>query len=78
MLSFDELLVELKKRTREERLALLEEVARSLREDFAGASDQAKATQLTVEKNNGWPEGFFEKTYGLFRDDPLMRLPQGE
>lgn len=26
----------------------------------------------------GWPSGFFEQTYGSFRDQPLVREPQGE
>ena len=25
-----------------------------------------------------WPPGFFEQTYGSFRDEPLIREPQGE
>ncbi len=25
-----------------------------------------------------WPEGFFEQTYGSFKDEPLERLPQGD
>jgi hypothetical protein len=26
----------------------------------------------------GWPPGFFEETFGSFRDTPLAREPQGE
>lgn len=26
----------------------------------------------------GWPQGFFEQTYGSFRDQPLVRESQGE
>ena len=26
----------------------------------------------------GWPPGFFERTYGSFRDQPLVREAQGE
>lgn len=26
----------------------------------------------------GYPPGFFEETFGSFREDPLERLPQGE
>ncbi len=26
----------------------------------------------------GWPVGFFEKTAGIFQDEPLVRYPQGE
>lgn len=26
----------------------------------------------------GWPPGFFEKTFGCLKDDPIERPPQGE
>ncbi len=26
----------------------------------------------------GWPPGFFERTFGSLRDEPLEREPQGE
>jgi len=26
----------------------------------------------------GWPSGFFEQTYGAFRDAPLERVEQGD
>jgi hypothetical protein len=26
----------------------------------------------------GWPPGFFEETYGSFKDEPLERPPQGD
>jgi hypothetical protein len=26
----------------------------------------------------GWPKGYFEQTYGSFRDEPLFREDQGE
>jgi hypothetical protein len=29
-------------------------------------------------ESRGWPAGFFEQTYGSFRDQPLIREPQGE
>ena len=29
-------------------------------------------------EDRGWPSGFFEQTYGSFRDQPLVREPQGE
>ena len=28
--------------------------------------------------DNGWPPGFFEKTYGATAHDPIERPPQGE
>lgn len=27
---------------------------------------------------NIWPPGFFAETYGILRDEPLVREPQGE
>lgn len=27
---------------------------------------------------SAWPEGYFERTYGSFADEPLTRAPQGE
>lgn len=35
------------------------------------------AAGVTPEER-GWPTGFFERTFGSLRDDPLERLPQGE
>jgi hypothetical protein len=29
-------------------------------------------------EDRGWPSGFFEQTYGSFRDQPLIREPQGD
>ena len=29
-------------------------------------------------EERGWPAGFFERTFGSLRGDPLERLPQGE
>ena len=29
-----------------------------------------------VDQVSGWPTGFFEQTYGSFRDHPLVREPQ--
>ncbi len=29
-------------------------------------------------QEHGWPPGFFEQTYGSFRDQPLVREAQGE
>ena len=29
-------------------------------------------------EDRGWPSGFFEQTYGSFRDQPLVREPQGD
>ena len=36
------------------------------------ASGKARSEDL------GWPPGFFERTFGSFRAQPLMREPQGE
>ena len=27
---------------------------------------------------NGWPEGFFEETFGCWAGEPLVREPQGD
>jgi hypothetical protein len=32
--------------------------------------------QSGSEQGRDWPEGFFEETFGSFRDDPLVRPPQ--
>ena len=32
----------------------------------------------SASQEHGWPSGFFEQTYGSFRDQPLVREPQGE
>ena len=32
----------------------------------------------SVAESLGWPQGFFEQTYGSFRDQPLVRESQGE
>lgn len=31
-----------------------------------------------AEDSNGWPQRFFETTYGSLADDPIERLPQSE
>ena len=30
-----------------------------------------------VTEAANWPPGFFEETFGAFRDEPLVREPQG-
>jgi hypothetical protein len=70
MLTFQELVKEIKQRSLQERLALLEEVAHSLREEIT-------PTEKPTPEELGWPPGFFEQTYGMFKDDPLERLPAG-
>ena len=32
---------------------------------------------VSSPENLGWPSGFFERTFGALRDDPMERLPQG-
>ncbi len=70
MLSYEEILSEIRRLSREEKLALLEEMIHSLRSEIATAAPHEQA--------QSWPPGFFEQTYGIFRDDPLQRLPQGD
>ena len=33
---------------------------------------------VSPDLEQGWPPGFFEQTYGSFRDQPLVRELQGE
>jgi hypothetical protein len=70
MLTFQELLSEIKQRSANEKLALMEEIAHWLREEMTVLDKEAEAL--------GWPPGYFEQTYGAFRDEPLERGPQGE
>lgn len=36
------------------------------------------AKPATKPKDLGWPPGFFEQTFGSFKDEPLERPEQGE
>lgn len=38
----------------------------------------APATDAKTPEDLGWPPGFFERTFGYFRDEPLVRGEQGE
>jgi hypothetical protein len=38
--------------------------------------DEARS-QSGIRGVSGWPEGFFETTFGSCKDEPLTRLPQG-
>ncbi|MEG4940322.1 hypothetical protein [Microcoleus sp. F4-D5] len=38
----------------------------------------APATEAKTPEDLGWPPGFFEKTFGCFQDEPLVREEQGE
>jgi hypothetical protein len=38
----------------------------------------APATEAKTPEDLGWPPGFFERTFGCFRDEPLVRGEQGE
>ncbi len=40
--------------------------------------DVPSEAKTAPSENRGWPPGFFEQTYGSFRDQPLVREPQGE
>jgi hypothetical protein len=42
---------------------------------FQGVSPRPAATGPEAL---GWPPGYFEQTYGSFRDNPLVRGEQGE
>lgn len=43
-----------------------------------GANGMSAAANSPTLEDLGWPPGFFEETFGSFRDDPLERLPQGD
>ena len=36
------------------------------------------ATEGKTPEDLGWPPGFFERTFGCFQDEPLVRGEQGE
>jgi hypothetical protein len=38
----------------------------------------AETGQTSTADAQGWPTGFIEETYGSFRDEPLVRPPQGK
>ncbi|MEG4043764.1 hypothetical protein [Microcoleus sp. Pol17_C1] len=38
----------------------------------------AIATEGKTPEDLGWPPGFFERTFGCFQDEPLVRGEQGE
>jgi len=40
--------------------------------------DVAAEPKTAPPESRGWPPGFFEQTYGSFREQPLVREPQGE
>jgi hypothetical protein len=80
MLTFKELIDEIHHRSPEEQLALLEELAHSLRHKLTN-SDQKETETAPTELNPealGWPPGYFEQTYGSLRAEPLERGAQGE
>jgi hypothetical protein len=81
MLTFEELLSEIKRRPPTEQLALLEELAHTLRAGLVlktgqatgpedSSSGQAPAAAKTPEEL-GWPPGYFENVYGSLRDVDL-------
>ena len=32
-------------------------------------------SEKATSRESGWPEGYFEKTFGSFREDPIMYEP---
>jgi len=76
MLTYQELLSEVKRRSPEEQLALLEDLVHLLRQELAVSN---KALQETAPvKDLGWPPGYFEQTFGSLKNDPIEHGPQGE
>jgi plasmid stability protein len=41
-------------------------------------ASQVTSTVAKIPEELGWPPGFFERTFGCLRDDPIVRWPQGE
>lgn len=81
MLSYNDLLNELKRRPPSEQLTLLEELVRFLREELTATSKPSKVSSDSEAPDlqaKGWPVGYFEETFGSLRDVNLERQPQGE
>jgi hypothetical protein len=84
MLTYDELLREIRRRSPAEQLALLEELAHSLRAELTPTSsahpepgsNPANLISKTPEEL-GWPPGYFESVYGSLRDTNFERPSQG-
>lgn len=49
----------------------------SLQQTSTEAS-QTSSEDTERTESLGWPPGYFEQTYGILRDDPVERPPQGE
>ncbi len=82
MLTFEELLTEIKRRPATEQLALLEELVHTLRAELVlktgqetGSKNQVSGLSKTPEEL-GWPPGYFENVYGSLRDVEFKRPPQ--
>ncbi len=41
-------------------------------------SREPPPTAALTPEELGWPPGFFEQTFGVLKDDPMERGPQGE
>ena len=87
MLTFDELLSEVKNRSESEQLVLLEELAHSLRHKLIENKSQTNSQGQNHSQNNGvaktpeemgWPPGYFETVPGSISDSEFKRHPQGE
>lgn len=84
MLTFDELLREIRRRSTAEQLALLEELAHSLRAELVPAPNSQPGFDPTTQplpsnpsEESGWPSGYFENVYGSLRDTNFERSQQG-
>lgn len=80
MLTFEELLTEVRQRSVKEQLTLLEELAQALRQELGNStSPETEVAQPDLSPEAlGWPPGYFEQTYGSLSNEPLERAPQGE
>jgi hypothetical protein len=78
MLTYSELLNEVKGRPIAEQLTLLEELARLLRTELSNSVNTTNMSHTpNVSPVNGWPVGYFEQTFGSLSDVDLERQPQG-
>ena len=87
MLTFNELLSEIKQRSPSEQLILLEELAHNLRHELIESKSQPDSQSQNPSQTSssartpeelGWPPGYFETVPGSIPDLDFKRHPQGE
>jgi hypothetical protein len=73
MAKYDEVAESVKLWSYRDKLSLIEEIVRNLREELADENPVRKTSEEL-----GWPPGYFERAYGIQRHDPIERPPQPE